>query len=47
MWSVGATHEVCFMAEDKAPKEVNSLTVIGIGVVLFVVIIGIWFLFLR
>ena len=35
------------MAEDNAPKEISSVTVIGIGVVLFVVIIGIWFLFLK
>jgi hypothetical protein len=35
------------MAEENAPKDVSSLTVIGIGVVLFVVIIGIWYLFLK
>jgi uncharacterized membrane protein len=33
------------MAEE--PKELSSLTVIGIGVVLFVVIVGVWYFFLR
>jgi hypothetical protein len=42
-----ATSEVCFMAEENAPTEISSLTVIGIGVVLFIVIIGIWYLFLK
>ena len=35
------------MAEDNAPKEINSLAVVGIGVVLFVIIIGIWYFFLK
>jgi hypothetical protein len=34
-----------FMAEESS--EISSMTVIGIGVVLFVVIVGIWYLFLR
>jgi hypothetical protein len=27
--------------------EVSSMTVIGIGIVLFVIIVGIWYLFLK
>jgi hypothetical protein len=34
-----------YMAEET--QEISSMTVIGIGVVLFVVIVGIWYLFLR
>ena len=33
------------MAEE--PQELSSLTVIGIGIVLFVVIVGVWYFFLR
>lgn len=33
------------MAEES--KEISSMTVIGIGVVIFVVIVGIWYLFLK
>ena len=33
------------MAEEAT--EISTMTVIGIGVVLFVVIVGVWFLFLR
>jgi hypothetical protein len=33
------------MAEDSS--EVNNLMVIGIGVMLFMVVVGIWFRFLR
>jgi hypothetical protein len=33
------------MAEDSG--EVNNLMVIGIGVMLFMVVVGIWFRFLR
>ena len=35
------------MAEETESKEISSATVIGIGVVLFVVIVGIWYLFLK
>jgi len=35
------------MAEETESKEISSTTVIGIGVVLFVVIVGIWYLFLK
>jgi len=33
------------MAEETT--EISSMTVIGIGVVVFVVIVGVWYLFLR
>jgi len=35
------------MAEATESTEISSGMVIGIGVVLFVVIVGIWYLFLR
>lgn len=28
-------------------KEISSMTVIGIGVVIFIVIVGVWYLFLK
>ena len=28
-------------------NEISSMTVIGIGVVLFIVIVGIWYMFLK
>jgi hypothetical protein len=33
------------MAEEST--EISSMTVIGIGIVLFVVIVGIWYIFLK
>ena len=33
------------MAEET--KDISSMTVTGIGIVLFIVIVGIWFLFLK
>jgi hypothetical protein len=33
------------MAEEST--EISSMTVIGIGIVLFIVIVGIWYLFLK
>jgi hypothetical protein len=33
------------MAEESA--EISSMTVIGIGIVLFIVILGVWYLFLK
>jgi hypothetical protein len=33
------------MAEESS--EISSMTVIGIGVVLFIAIVGIWYLFLK
>jgi hypothetical protein len=33
------------MAEESA--EISSMTVIGIGVVLFVAVIGVWYLFIK
>lgn len=36
-----------YMAETTESTEISSGMVIGIGVVLFVVIVGIWYLFLR
>jgi hypothetical protein len=33
------------MAEE--PTEISSMTVIGIGIVLFVVIVGIWYLVIK
>jgi len=35
------------MAAENEPKELSSMTVIGIGVVLFILIIGVWYLFLK
>ncbi|AGB02637.1 hypothetical protein Metfor_1607 [Methanoregula formicica SMSP] len=33
------------MAEESS--EISSMTVIGIGVVLFIIIVGVWYLFLK
>jgi len=33
------------MAEETS--EISSMTVIGIGIVIFIVIVGIWYLFLK
>ena len=33
------------MAEET--KDISSMTVIGLGIVLFIVIVGIWYLFLK
>lgn len=33
------------MAEESS--EISSMTVIGIGIVLFIVIVGIWYLFIK
>ena len=33
------------MAEEST--EISSMTVIGIGIVLFIVIVGVWYLFLK
>ena len=33
------------MAEESS--EVSSMTVIGIGVVLFIIIVGVWYIFLK
>mgnify|MGYP001323217392 CR=1 FL=1 len=33
------------MAEETS--DISSMTVIGIGIVLFIVIVGIWYLFLK
>jgi len=35
------------MAEEAESKEINSMTVIGIGVVLFILIIGVVYLILK
>jgi hypothetical protein len=35
------------MAEETEPTDISSATVIGIGVVLFVVVVGFWYLFLK
>jgi len=37
---------VNIMAEEET-REISSMTVIGVGVVIFIVIVGIWYLFLR
>jgi len=37
--------EVYLMSEES--KEISSMTVIGIGIVIFVVIVGVWYLFLK
>jgi len=37
----------CHMAEETEPTDISSATVIGIGVVLFVVVVGFWYLFLK
>ncbi len=34
------------MAEEET-SEISSMTVIGIGVVLFIAVVGIWYLFLK
>ena len=44
---VDATPEVCFMADEEKSKDLSNATVIGIGVVLFIIIIAIWYLFLK
>jgi len=33
------------MAEESS--EISSMTVIGIGVVLFLIIVGVWYIFLK
>jgi hypothetical protein len=33
------------MAEESS--EISSMTVIGIGIVLFIIIVGVWYLFLK
>jgi hypothetical protein len=43
----GATPEVCSMADKNKPTEISSAKVIGIGVVLFIVIVVIWYLILK
>jgi hypothetical protein len=35
------------MAEETESKDISSMTVIGIGVVLFIIVVGIWYLFLK
>lgn len=35
------------MAEETTSNEISSVTVIVIGVVLFVVVFGVWYFFLR
>ena len=45
---VYATADVFYMATDgEGPNDISNMTVIGIGVVIFVVIVGVWYLFLR
>lgn len=39
-------HERVFTMADES-SEISSMTVIGIGVVLFIVIVGIWYMFLK
>jgi hypothetical protein len=43
---VYSTEDVFYMA-DEGPNDISSMTVIGIGVVIFVVIVGAWYLFLK
>lgn len=33
------------MAEESS--DISSMTVIGIGIVLFIVVVGVWYLFLK
>ena len=42
-----ATPGVCSMADKNKPNEISSAKVIGIGVVLFIVIVVTWYLFLK
>jgi len=35
------------MADEEKSKDLSNATVIGIGVVLFIIIIAIWYLFLK
>ena len=45
---VHATEDVFYMATDgEGPNDISSMTVVGIGVVIFVVIVGAWYIFLR
>ncbi|MFY9981881.1 MAG: hypothetical protein WAK75_04850 [Methanoregula sp.] len=44
---VDATPEGCFMADEGKSGDISSMTVIGIGVVLFIIIIAIWYLFMK
>ena len=44
---VNATPEGYFMADEEKSKDLSNVTVIGIGVVLFIIIIAIWYLFLK
>ncbi len=36
-----------FMADEEKSKDISSVTVIGIGVVLFIVVIAVWYLILK
>jgi hypothetical protein len=40
-----STSGVFVMAEES--KEISSMTVIGIGIVLFIAVVGFWYLFLK
>ncbi len=44
---VDTTPEGCFMADEEKSKDISSATIIGIGVVLFIIIIAVWYLFLK
>ncbi len=35
------------MADEEKSKDISSVTVIGIGVVLFIVVIAVWYLILK
>ena len=39
-------HEQVFTMANES-NEISSMTVIGIGIVLFIVIVGIWYVFLK
>ena len=35
------------MADEEKSKDISNVTIIGIGVVLFIIIIAVWYLFLK
>ena len=42
----GSSTSGVFLMADKS-DEISSMTVIGIGMVLFIAVVGIWYLFLK
>jgi hypothetical protein len=42
---VGHPLVMCIMAEESS--EISNVTVIGIGIVLFLVVVGVWYLVIK